>query len=135
MVSTETTRESERYQALTLFTSIYGIGPVNARKLYELGLRTFEDLERYYDVSKDEGLEVVETDAVTPNGKRIHPVTKIPDITVKVGLALRNELDAPIPRSEVEEIYSVVMQRLNKLEPGCEATIVGGQIFSLHYRC
>ena len=44
---------SERFQTLTLFSSIYGIGPNTARKLHALGLRTLEDLEVYYGVDKD----------------------------------------------------------------------------------
>ncbi|PPQ63044.1 hypothetical protein CVT24_005990 [Panaeolus cyanescens] len=119
-------RQSERYQAITLFASIYGIGPANARKLYDIGLRTFEDLERYYDIRVGGDLKAIEPNMVTPNGKKIPPSTKIPEITVKVGIALRNELDAPIPREEVEAIYCEVMAQLNILEPGCEATIVGG---------
>lgn len=45
---------SPRFQSLTLFTSIYGIGPHTARRLYALGLRTLEHLELYYGVDRSE---------------------------------------------------------------------------------
>jgi hypothetical protein len=48
---TEETRQSERFISLSLFASIYGIGPVTARKLYDLGLRTMRDVEAYYEVN------------------------------------------------------------------------------------
>lgn len=41
---------SERFQTLTLFSSIYGIGLNTSRRLYGLGLRTLKDLEIYYGV-------------------------------------------------------------------------------------
>ena len=137
-------RLSERFQSLSLFTTIYGIGPVNARRLYDLGLRTIEDLERYYDLparDKDTGAfsaDVIAEEMVmrTPNGVRIpleatrtgkRPEDNkvLPDINIKIGLMLRDELDVPIPREEVEEIYSVVMRELEELQSGCFSTIVG----------
>lgn len=33
-----------------------------------------------------------------------------------------------IPRKEVEEMNHVVMHELNKIEPGCVSTIVGGSV-------
>lgn len=129
---------------MSLFTTIYGIGPVNARKLYDLGLRTIEDLERYYDLpARDEDTGAFSADDIaeemvmrTPNGVRIpleatrtgkrHEKDKVlPDIGIKIGLMLRDELDAPIPREEVEEIHRVVMTELEALQPGCFSTIVG----------
>jgi len=138
---------SERFKCLSLFVSIYGIGPVNARKLYDVGLRTIEDLERYYDLpSRDSGsgatafsTEIIENELVvmTPNGKRVPLETLrsgkgpgrdnvLPDLGVKIGLMLRDELELPIPKEEVEEIHQVVMSELEKLQPGCVSTIVGG---------
>lgn len=141
---------SERFICLSLFVSIYGIGPVNARKLYDIGLRTIEDLERYYDLpSRDSGpgatafsTEIIENELVvmTPNGKRV-PLEALrsgkgpgrgnvlPDLSVKIGLMLRDELELPIPREEVEEIHQVVMSELEKLQPGCVSTIVGGWVY------
>ena len=45
---------SPRFVALSLFSSVYGIGPNTARRLYALGLRTLEDLEAYYGVDPSE---------------------------------------------------------------------------------
>jgi Fingers domain of DNA polymerase lambda len=47
----EETRQSERFISLSLISSVYGIGPVTARKLYDLGLRTMRDVEAYYEVN------------------------------------------------------------------------------------
>lgn len=52
-LSTGSIQASERFQTLTLFSSIYGIGPTTARKLYGLGLRSLEDLEIYYGVNSN----------------------------------------------------------------------------------
>ena len=46
---------NERYQTLSSFTSVYGIGPHTARHLYDVGLRTFDDLKRY--LGSDENAE------------------------------------------------------------------------------
>lgn len=48
----ETILASDRFKSLSLFTSIYGIGPNTARRLYSLGLRTVGDLEVYYGVER-----------------------------------------------------------------------------------
>lgn len=138
------TSSSERFQCLSLFASIYGIGPVTARKLYDLGLRTIEDLERYYDLPSrgaDSGAfsaAIIENELVvlTPNGKRV-PLEassrgkglgrdrSLPDLSVKIGLMLRDELELPIPREEVEEIHHIIMTELENLQPGCISTMVG----------
>ena len=148
------TRNSERFQVLSLFASIYGIGPFNARKLYDLGLRTIEDLERYYDLPTrgagsqgDADLDttaafspdVIENELAvrTPNGKVV-PLEVMttgkrpgmnnapPDMSIKIALMMREDLEVPIPREEVEEIHRVVMGELEKIQPGCISTIVGG---------
>lgn len=41
---------SPRYKTLSLFSTVYGIGPHTARQLYAVGLSTLKQLERYYDV-------------------------------------------------------------------------------------
>ncbi|KIM40321.1 hypothetical protein M413DRAFT_446505 [Hebeloma cylindrosporum] len=126
---TRTIRASERFQSLPDFASIYSIGPANARKLYDLGLRTIQDLERYYDVPPGCTVESLQADLVqyTPNGIKI-PRSKVspPDMSIKIALALREELEIPIPREEVEEVHSVVMKELHEIQPGCVSTIVGG---------
>lgn len=108
--------------------------------LYERGLRTIADLERYYDVTPN-SLTQPET-TTTPNGKRI-PTTleamlgldggsskklkgKLPDMSIQIALALREDFVVPIPRAEVEEMHSVVMAELDKIQPGCVSTVAGG---------
>ncbi|THH18302.1 hypothetical protein EUX98_g8985 [Antrodiella citrinella] len=48
---------STRFQALSTFSSVYGIGPNTARKLVALGLQTLDDLEVYYSADPDEVLQ------------------------------------------------------------------------------
>lgn len=105
---------------------IYGVGPTTARKLYDIGLRSFEDIERYYDVPFGSTTLAQLASPV----KRILASKKssLPDISVKVGLALRDELSTTIPREEVEEIHAVVMKELGKIQPGYLSTIVGGWV-------
>ena len=58
---------SERFKTLTDFSSIYGIGPHTARRLFDLDLRTFQDLEVYYAVDPfniEDGLAVLEKEEV-----------------------------------------------------------------------
>ena len=133
----QTTLASERYQALSTFVTIYGIGPAKARQFYDMGMRNTSDLERYYDITPDPQpqtpaevdallTQLEDADNFTPNGKRIRNKDKVPDITVPVALALRGEFNIPIPRDEVEEIRDVVMRELEDLQADCVSTIVGG---------
>lgn len=48
---TEKFLSSTRFLTLSAFNTIHGIGPHTARHLYSLGLRTIEDLEKYYEVT------------------------------------------------------------------------------------
>lgn len=133
----ETTLESERYRSLSLFNTVYGIGPSAARHLYELGLRSVGDLERYYDVPQGANasqLDEIESQTFTPNGRPV-PLksftegnAKIPPISVKVALALREDLNTPIPRAELEEIHRVIMSELEQIQAGCSSTVVGGSV-------
>jgi Fingers domain of DNA polymerase lambda len=76
---TETTRESERFKALTLFNTIYGIGPATARTLYDRGLRSLRDLEAYYEV------DTASTPAENLNSEST-------DMNIRIALELRGEL-------------------------------------------
>lgn len=130
--------QSERYQCLSLFSSIYGVGPSTTRQLYEIGLRTVEDIERYYDIPPNinpSQLEGLETQLFTPNGQPIPAekgkgCSKIPPVSMKVALALRRDFSIPISRPEVDEIHRVIMSELNEMQPGCISTVVGGQVLS-----
>lgn len=132
----ESILQSERYQCLSLFTSVYGIGPSTARQLYELGLRTIEDLERYYDVQPGidaTALDDAELQLFTPNGqpipqRNVKKDGEIPPISIKVALALRKDMGVPIPRSEVEEMHQVIMAELDEIQAGCTSTIAGGSV-------
>jgi len=42
-------QQSPYYQSLVSFNSVYGIGPTTARHLYQIGLRTLEDLKGHYE--------------------------------------------------------------------------------------
>ncbi|KAI0282848.1 hypothetical protein BGY98DRAFT_912143 [Russula aff. rugulosa BPL654] len=107
----ETTRESERFKALSLFNTIYGIGPATARTLYDRGLRSLRDLEAYYEV--DTGSTPAENSEST-------------DMDIRIALGLRSDLVRTIPRKEVEAIHATIMGHLNAVEPGCVSTITGG---------
>jgi DNA polymerase mu len=84
-------------------------------------------MERYYDVPAGGAHQVVEQeDILTPNGRQVPKTTRMPDISIQAALSLRHDLQATIPRAEVEEIYAIVMSELGALQGGCVGTIVGG---------
>ncbi|KAH7883222.1 hypothetical protein F5I97DRAFT_1903328 [Phlebopus sp. FC_14] len=114
---------SSRFQSLSAFTSVHGIGPHTARRLYNLGLRTIEDLEKYYEVTP--GMTGEETLALLNVGKNVSEDTAT-EISIKVALALRHEFNEKISREEVEEINRIVMRELAELQKGCKSVIVGG---------
>lgn len=122
----ESISSSERFQSLSDFSSIYGIGPATARQLYSRELRTIGDLEKYYDVpvcpDEIEGLE--------PNSRIIHR-GKFPELSIKVGIALRHDFAQTIRRNEVEDIQKAVMQELAHIRTGCISTITGGLLLSM----
>ncbi|KAL7277561.1 hypothetical protein ACG7TL_008484 [Trametes sanguinea] len=133
----QTIKASERFQALSLFSSIYGIGPNAARRLYNLGLRTLDDLEVYYGVEHEEvdvppgDSEIIEIEGQREHGKPLARESReyeegLSDSWIRIALGLREDFTKKIPRDEVEEMGRVVMKELNELEPGCVSTIVGG---------
>jgi hypothetical protein len=75
---------SPRYQSLTLFTTIHGIGPQTARRLYAAGCRTLEDLDRYYgaELGKSEEDEPTRTSETEISG-------------IRTALELREDLNKP----------------------------------------
>ncbi|KAL1945244.1 hypothetical protein VTO73DRAFT_2095 [Trametes versicolor] len=136
----QTIQSSERFRTLSLFTSIYGIGPHAARRLFALGLRSLADLEIYHGVEPSSSssssptshiVEVEEKPRQTGWKGRDGDRGKgdeegLGDSWIRVALGLREDLSEMIPRDEVEEIGRVVMRELDALEPGCVSTIVGG---------
>ncbi|KAI9455651.1 Nucleotidyltransferase [Russula earlei] len=106
----EEARRSERFAALSLFSTIHGIGPVTARRLYDRGLRSLRDLEAYYEV--DMGFKPVENSDST-------------DMNIRIALELRDDLTLTIPRKDVETIHATIVDHLEAVLPGCVSTIVG----------
>jgi DNA polymerase IV len=83
---------SERFQSLSLFTSIYGIGPHTARRLYALGLKTVEDLEVYYGVEPEgtEESQLVELEHREGHGQKFE--SSFGETWIKIALGLRKDL-------------------------------------------
>ncbi|KAH9944599.1 Nucleotidyltransferase [Amylocystis lapponica] len=143
MTEAQTLRASERFRTLSLFASIYGIGPTTARRLYALGLRSLADLEVYYGANsrtgQPDGREVIEIEQSSRraggHGEHggIHGLREkdegdegLGESWIRIALELREDLSVKIPRPEVEEMGRVVMAELHEIEPGCVNTIVGG---------
>lgn len=83
-------KNDERVHTLSIFSSIWGIGPVTAQKLYEKGYRSLDDL-------KDE-----------------------PSLTSsqRVGLQFFDDLNVKIPRHEVAIMEALVKQVAEDIQPG-----------------
>ncbi|KAG8724922.1 hypothetical protein FRC09_011813 [Ceratobasidium sp. 395] len=97
------TASSGRFQILSEFTEIHGIGPTRAREHYEAGCRSVEELVDIYE-SKRKGPQAA---------------------AVLAALQLRDDLSVRIPRSEVESVAQHVFNELDAIQPGCEYTICG----------
>ncbi|KAH7283750.1 hypothetical protein KP509_34G022400 [Ceratopteris richardii] len=84
----ENFKNDKKVQALRLFSSIWGIGPATALKLYEKGYRTLDDLK------------------------------KEPSLTAsqRVGLQFYKDLTIKIPRHEVMEMESLVRKVAEHIE-------------------
>ncbi|KAG2159155.1 uncharacterized protein EDB93DRAFT_1237870 [Suillus bovinus] len=112
-----------RFQSLSTFITIYGIGPQTARRIYDLGLRTLEELERYYEVqpgvSNEETMSLLDAEASTTTKAEVEQ-------PIRIGLALRHDLSQTIPRDEVEEINKTIMRELSHVQKGCKSVIAGG---------
>ncbi|KAG1824339.1 uncharacterized protein BJ212DRAFT_1423397 [Suillus subaureus] len=112
-----------RFQSLSTFITIHGIGPYTARRLYGLGLRTLEELERYYEVkpgvSDEETMSLLDADASANTEAAAEQ-------SIKIGLALRHDLSQTIPREEVEDINRTIMRELSHIQKGCKSVIAGG---------
>ena len=72
-------RQSERFLSLSLFASIYGIGLVTARKLYDRGLHSLRDLEAYDEVDTD----------ITP----VEPAQLHKDLILTCGTAFKTRVE------------------------------------------
>ena len=76
---------SPRFLTLTAFNTIHGIGPHTARNLYSLGLRTIEDLEKYYEATAETTLEGIQSHLQAGHSKEIGL-----DKSIQVSLILRH---------------------------------------------
>lgn len=99
--NTEKIKSSERFRTLSLFTSIYGIGPHAARRLFALGLRSLADLEIYYGVesSQIQQSQIIEVEEKPPPSgwKRDKDKDRgdeggLGDSWIRVALGLREDL-------------------------------------------
>jgi hypothetical protein len=86
----ETILGDPRFQSLSAFITIHGIGPHTARRLYDLGFRTLEELERYYEVkpgvSDEETMSLLGAEASAKSEAAVEQ-------SIKIGLALRHDLN------------------------------------------
>jgi hypothetical protein len=71
------------------FTTIHGIGAHTARKLYDIGLRSFEDLERYGNVNSD---NLEEANGLAPN-MPAHETYGAKRLIWTEGLLIREDLE------------------------------------------
>lgn len=86
IIESATNRDSPRFQALSAFTTIYGIGPHTARKLHAEGMRTIHDLEyRFGETETSAGSELIGRDGHTEDEK------KIVERSIQVSLTLRDD--------------------------------------------
>lgn len=93
----ENLKNDERVCTLILLSSVWGVGPVTARKLYEKGVRSLEDLNN--------------EPSLTP--------------AQRVGLRFRDDINAKIPRHEVKEMETLVKEVAEDIQPGM-VVVCGG---------
>jgi len=93
-------RSMPQIEAISAFSSIFGVGPKTARKWYNLGLRTVDDLR-----SGRCGVSL--------------------DRRQQIGLKYHEDLSAKIPRAEVIEMEEVVRREVEALCPGTTVMIAG----------
>uniref|UniRef100_A0ABM5EQ36 DNA-directed DNA/RNA polymerase mu n=1 Tax=Pogona vitticeps TaxID=103695 RepID=A0ABM5EQ36_9SAUR len=95
----ETIRQSEKYQAMKLFTKIFGVGVKTAHQWYQEGRRTLDDLRGHpAQLSKEQ----------------------------QAGLIHYEDLNTPVKRADAEAIGQVVREAVNKCLPGASVTLTGG---------
>ncbi|WVQ73950.1 hypothetical protein IAR50_003531 [Cryptococcus sp. DSM 104548] len=122
----QTILSSPRFRALLDFASVYTIGHHRARELYDIHhCRSLEDVKRHFADMDGGGQE----DAIDERREKLKRQKtghmKAVDI-VEEWMKLKDELDQPIPREEVEEITACVMEHVGAFVSGCRHTICGG---------
>nr|XP_034977100.1 DNA-directed DNA/RNA polymerase mu isoform X3 [Zootoca vivipara] len=95
----EQVKQSERYQAMKVFTKIFGVGVKTASRWYQEGLRTLADLQAHRaKLSKEQ----------------------------EVGLLHYDDLNTPVEHSDAEAISQVVRDAVGQCLPGASVTLAGG---------
>ena len=77
---------STRFLTLSAFNTIHGIGPHTARRLYSLGLRTVEDLEKYYEVTPRVTHEGIQAQLQESHSKEVGV-----ERSIQISLTLRHD--------------------------------------------
>ncbi|XP_049645614.1 DNA-directed DNA/RNA polymerase mu [Suncus etruscus] len=95
----ESVRHSERYQAMKLFTGVFGVGVKVAAQWFQEGLRTLGDLD-----------------------KQPHRLNQ----QQKVGLEHLQDLSTPVCWPDVEALQQLVVGAVNQALPGASVTLTGG---------
>ncbi|XP_070541443.1 DNA nucleotidylexotransferase-like isoform X2 [Ptychodera flava] len=93
---------SQWFQTMKLFTGVYGCGPVTARKWYDMGCRTLQDLKKSEKISlsKDQ---------------------------IK-GLEYYDDLQVPVTKVEAEALRNFIIEELNQISGELSVLITGGFI-------
>ncbi|CAM6101513.1 unnamed protein product [Calypogeia fissa] len=73
-------KQDEKVRAITQLSSVWGIGPISARKLYAKGLRTLDDLRNEESLSSSQ----------------------------RIGLKFHSDINKKIPRHEAQEMEALV---------------------------
>ncbi|KLT45462.1 Nucleotidyltransferase [Cutaneotrichosporon oleaginosum] len=136
----EEIKASSRFQALRLFSSVWSVGHSTAAALWREGCRDLEDVRLYF-LRTDPAPQLEEDDSGWGHGyewdratareeraknRRRENGKMTREEVVGAWLGLKDELDRPIPRDEVQEIGDIVAEHLDALAPGCSQTITGG---------
>ena len=94
----EATLASPQFHALETLSTVYGIGATTARNLYALGLRTVEDLHKYYEVrlpsgdADDSAAAADEPGQALLRGAMIDPEEDGEEPWIKIALGLREDV-------------------------------------------
>lgn len=91
-------RQDDTAVAITNLTRVSGIGPSKARELVEQGIKSLEDLSKHTD-------------------KLNHHQ--------QIGLKYLEDFEAKIPRTEIEQIETILREEIGKLDDTYEVTICG----------
>jgi DNA polymerase/3'-5' exonuclease PolX len=89
--------QEKQHEIIDLFKSVHGIGPVTAKRYYDLGYRTLDDLWNRGNLTNAQ----------------------------KLGIIYYEHLQQKIPRDEMDIINSVFEQTFNQYDPDLEWVITG----------